>query len=260
MFNSQYMLKTPKTISTLMLREMSTTYGRSPGGYIWAVIEPIAAILLMSFVFSLALRSPSLGNSFILFYATAYLPFTVFMQTSKRVAAAIRFSRPLLKYPSICYSDALFARFFVVLFTQIMVSYLLFTVIITVLDLRLILDLKFVVLAMVLAAFLGLGIGCLNCFLTSRYPLWDSIWEIITRPLFLVSCVLFILEEAPREFQPFLWANPLSHITGISRTGFFATYEANYASVTYVLAIGAISMALGLVLLNRYYRDVLNEV
>ena len=259
MISSVFTLKMPKTILALILREMTTTYGRSPGGYLWAVIEPIAAVSLMSFVFSLALRSPSLGSSFILFYATAYLPFTLFMQISNKVAAAIKFSRPLLRYPSVCYTDAIFARFLLALFTQIIVSYILLSLIITVFDIRTILDLKAVVLAMFLASFLGLGVGCLNCFLISRFPLWGSVWEIITRPLFLVSCILFIFEEAPRNFQPLLWINPLSHISGIARTGFFATYEATYASVPYVFGISAVTMALGLVLLNRYYRDILNN-
>ena len=34
---------TVRTSVALMLREMVTTYGRSPGGYIWAVVEPVAA-------------------------------------------------------------------------------------------------------------------------------------------------------------------------------------------------------------------------
>ena len=259
MIFSAFTLKTPKTILALVLREMTTTYGRSPGGYLWAIIEPVAAISLMSFVFSLALRSPSLGSSFILFYATAYLPFSVFTKTSKKVAAAIKFSRALLRYPSVCYTDAIFARFLLVLFTQIMVSYILLSLIINVFEIRTILDLKAVVLAMFLASFLGLGVRCINCFLISRFPLWGSAWDIITRPLFLVSCILFIFEEAPRAFQPLLWINPLSHISGIARTGFYATYEASYASVAYVSSFSAITMALGLVFLNRYHRHIMNN-
>lgn len=259
MFSTAITLRTPKAILALVLREMTTTYGRSPGGYLWAIIEPVAAISLMAFVFSLALRSPSLGTSFILFYASAFLPFTLFIQTSNRVAAAIKFSSTLLRYPSICYIDAIIARFVLILLTQIMVSYILLSLIITVLDLRLILDLQAIVLAMVLASFLGLGIGCLNCFLISLFPIWESIWGILISPLFILSCILFIFEEAPSKFQPFIWANPLSHISGIARSGYFSTYDAYYASPAYVCAISGITMALGLVLLNRYYRDIIND-
>jgi hypothetical protein len=47
-----------RTITALILREMATTYGRSPGGYLWAVLEPVAGVALLSLVFSLALRNP----------------------------------------------------------------------------------------------------------------------------------------------------------------------------------------------------------
>ena len=73
-----------RTILALILREMSTTYGRSAGGYIWAVLEPAAGIALLAFAFSLALRAPSLGTNFALFYATGYLPFMLYFYSAKK--------------------------------------------------------------------------------------------------------------------------------------------------------------------------------
>jgi capsular polysaccharide transport system permease protein len=64
-----------RVIMALMLREMTTKYGRTPGGYVWAILEPVAMIVVLSFGFSLVMRSPSLGNSFIVFYASGFLPF-----------------------------------------------------------------------------------------------------------------------------------------------------------------------------------------
>ncbi|MDJ0823602.1 MAG: sugar ABC transporter permease, partial [Paracoccaceae bacterium] len=31
---------TARAVMALMLREMSTSFGRSPGGYLWAILEP----------------------------------------------------------------------------------------------------------------------------------------------------------------------------------------------------------------------------
>lgn len=47
-----------RTVMALVLREMSSRYGRSPGGYIWAVLEPVGTILILSIAFSFMLRSP----------------------------------------------------------------------------------------------------------------------------------------------------------------------------------------------------------
>ena len=48
----------PRIVMALMLREMATTYGRSAGGYLWAILEPILGIALLSVIFSLALARP----------------------------------------------------------------------------------------------------------------------------------------------------------------------------------------------------------
>lgn len=55
-----------RNILALILREMSTRYGRTPGGYVWMIVEPMAGIMLLAVGFSLLLRSPSLGISFLL--------------------------------------------------------------------------------------------------------------------------------------------------------------------------------------------------
>ena len=251
--------KSLRTIGALMLREMSTTYGRSAGGYFWAILEPVAAITLMTLVFSAALRTPSLGTNFGLFYASGFLPFTLYLRLNNKIANALKFSRQLLRYPGVRYIDAIIARFLLNVLTYVTVSYLLITVIITIFDVQTILDLRAIMLAFALAALLGLGVGCLNCYLTMRFHTWDTIWSILTAPMFILSCIFFILEDIPDKYQDVLWFNPVVHLTGLMRTGFYPTYEATYVSVPYVLMFGLITLALGLLLLNRFHRDLLNN-
>jgi capsular polysaccharide transport system permease protein len=251
--------KTSRSVTALVLREMATTYGRSPGGYIWAVLEPVAAISVLSIAFSLALRSPSLGTNFIIFYASGYLPFSLYMDLSAKIAASLNFSRALLQYPAVSYIDSIIARFILNGLTQVMVFYVLVFSIRLFFDTGTVLDFKPIVLSMVMASALGLGVGCLNCFLMSAYPVWRSIWTVVTRPLFLISAVLFILEDAPPTFQKVLWFNPLTHITGVMRTGFYPTYEATYVSVSYVFGVSLILLVAGLLLLNRYHADILEK-
>ena len=107
-----------RAVFALMLREMTTTYGRSPGGYFWAIAEPVAAIGLLSLAFSMFMRHPPLGQSFILFYATGFLPLAAYQHMSGNIGMAIRFSRPLLAYPTVTYFDAIVARFLLSIITQ----------------------------------------------------------------------------------------------------------------------------------------------
>ena len=112
-----------RTILALMLREMATTYGKSPGGYLWAVLEPVAALAMFSLGFSIMFSAPPIGNSFPMFYATGFLPFTLFNNTANKIAGAITFSRALLAYPVVTFLDALIARFLLNVLTELMVAY-----------------------------------------------------------------------------------------------------------------------------------------
>lgn len=250
---------TVRTVLALVLREMSSRYGRTPGGYVWAVLEPLAAIIVLSVGFSLVLRAPSLGTSFLLFYATGYLPFDLYMSVSNQVARAINFSKPLLQYPAVTWLDAVLARFLLNSLTSILVAILLLGGILIATDARATLDMVPVVQAMALAMLLGLGVGTLNCALIGLFPIWEVAWSIITRPLFLASGIFYIYEDLPPLAQDILWYNPLIHILGLMRTGFFPTYTAAYVNEVYVLAVSLVLLALGQILLGRYHREILNR-
>ena len=247
-----------RTILALILREMSTRYGRTPGGYIWAVFEPLGAIVILSIGFSLLLRAPSLGSSFLLFYASAYLVLSLYQNVATMVSRSLKFSKPLLVYPRVTWIDAILARFLLNTLTGVMVAYLLLTGILFVIDTRMVIDVVPMAQALAQAAFLGLGVGTLNCALFGLYPAWESIWSIATRPLFLASGIFYIYDELPVLAQEILWWNPLIHLTGLMRTGLYVTYRPDHLSMVYVTAFSALTLALGLVLLRRYHKDILN--
>ena len=248
-----------RTMAALMLREMGTRYGRSPGGYLWAVLEPLGVIIILAFAFSLLLRSPSLGNSFILFYATGYVPFDMYMKISQVTAAGIRYSRPLLTYPAVSWMDAIFARALLNFLTNALVAILLFAALIAVLDLQVVFRIEHILEAFALAVLLGMGMGMVNCVVMGFIPVWETIWGVITRPLFLASGVLLIYEDLPRNVQEYLVWNPLMHVTGAMRMGFFPTYSPQYISYPFVVFVGVVLVMFGMLLLRRHYRWLLQN-
>lgn len=253
--------RTARSIMALMLREMSSTYGRSPGGYAWALLEPIGAIAIFTLIISLGLRirAPSIGVSFELFFATGVLPYRMFLANARNIAAAISFSRALLLYPSVTYTDAIFARFFLQVLIHSMVFVLVMAGILIIFDTRALIHLPSILLSLSMAASLGLGLGVLNAYLFPTFPIYKSIWGIVTTPLFIMSTIVYAYEDMPQIGQDFLWYNPLVHIVGIMRRGFFGIYDASWASPVYVFGLSAVLALLGFVLLGRYYRFIANR-
>lgn len=249
----------PRIITALMLREISTTYGRSAGGYLWAILEPVLGVALLSVIFSMALRSPGIGTNFPLFYASGFLPFAMFNDITNKVATSIRFSRPFLAYPSVTFIDAMLARILLNSLTHITIIGIVLTAIFVLYQLPLDVDLASIFEALILTTMLATGVGTLNCYLITAFPVWERIWGILTRPLFLMSGVFFHYGMMPPNAQEILWYNPLIHCVGLMRRGLYPTYSGEYISAGYVVGVSVVLFLIGIMLLERNHRNLLER-
>ena len=247
-----------RAILALMLREMTTAYGRSPGGYVWAIASPVAMVLILTAVFTIIMRSPPLGTSFPFFYATGYLPFVLFLTMTYAVAGSIRYSRQLLKFPAVTWVDAIAARSLLALLTSSVIFLIVLPSVMVVFSVSTVFDPKLMLLAWVMIAVLGLGIGAMNCYIVGTFPAWESAWQILTRPLFFVSGIIFLPENMPPWVGEIILWNPVSHGVLMMRRGTFPTYAGDYISVVYPLAVGGFLLLLGLILIRRNYQAILN--
>lgn len=247
----------PRAVAALILREMTTTYGRSPGGYIWAIAQPVAFIVILALAFSLLLRSPPLGTNFTMFYATGLLPLRMFQALTTNVGGALQFSKPLLGYPRVTFIDAILGRAILTVLTQLVIGLIILGGISLYYENSDIMTPEIIVEAYVMVIILGIGIGTLNCFLFTLLPIWRVLWGITTGPLILLSAVLYLFENLPLTAQNFLWYNPLVHATGLMREGFYSTYSPSYISVPFMLACSLIPAFFGVMMLRRYGRSIL---
>jgi len=248
-----------RVIYALVLREMGARFGRSAGGYAWAILEPLGGILLLAVAFSLALRSPPLGASFILFYATGMIPFNMYNSMWRGVSAAISANRGLMNYPVVSVIDALIAKAIVTLVTVLLVGLLLYAGVILWLDLHVTLDLAAVALGFAMAILLGMGVGAMNCVLFGFFPTWKNVWTVLTRPMFILSGIFFLFEDAPPAFQSVLWFNPLVHVIGTVRSGFYGTYHPQYVSLPYVFGLSLTLLMLGGWLMRRHASALIEQ-
>lgn len=243
--------------NALILREVATRYGRTPGGFLWAVLEPVAAVLVLSAALSMVVTAPSLGSSFVVFYASGYLPFLFYATLQGHVQQALVYSRPLLIYPTVSWIDAIAARFVLNAVAGLaVVAVVLVGLALATGEVAVVAPGR-LVLALGLAALLGLGLGVLNCLLVGLFPLWGQVWAILSRPLFLVAGVIFVMEDLPSMIRDWLFFTPWIHITGLFRAGLYAGYDAGYASVALVLAWALVPLAFGLALLQKHRHQIL---
>lgn len=242
-----------------MLREMASTYGQSPGGYFWALLQPIGMLIVLSFGFSLIVRSPALGTSFMLFYAAGFLPFSLYSDIQGKVSVTLSYAKALLVYPAVTWIDAVLARTFLNVLTNFVVMSIVFIGIFIYDDINTSLNSFAIMNAIAMATLLGVGVGLANAVLIGLFPVWKNIWNIASRPLFLASGVINLFDGMPPIAQKILWWNPLFHITGTGRAGIFPTYEATFVSYPYVYGVSLTLILLGLIFMRASYNKILER-
>lgn len=251
--------QTLRVITALYIREMNTAYGRSNLGYLWSFIEPIGGIILLAISFSFIFRNPPLGDSFLLFYATGYLPFSMYVSLHSRIAAAIRQNKTLLFYPAVTFIDVFAARVAIITVSETVVMSTVFGTLIILGNSGAHVDLGWILIGIILNIILGTGIGFVNSVLFEIFSSWRNIWAILNRPIFFLSGVFFVFDSLPESAQLVLGWNPVAHIIAAVRMGIYPEYTAEFLSIPYVIFVCLIIWVLGLSLLRRYQRFIINN-
>ena len=239
-----------RVVAALVIREMQARFGSKPGGYIWAIVDPLAHVAIMTTVFSTLARVPALGNDFALFFASGYLPFGFYQGMSSFVAGAVRSNKNLFSYPNVSPFDAAVARFILQLITSVMVTVVVMLLCTSEGSRLHELSLAPAVQAVVVASLMGFGMGMANISLFAAYPLYEKVFGLINRPLYLLSGVILIPDNLPGPiFDALMW-NPLVHIVMWFRQAIYPEYTANGLDKLYVIECASVLVMIGLCLFS----------
>lgn len=230
------------------MREMSTRFGAKPGGYLWAFLDPVSHIVFLSVIFMAIAHLPPLGTSFPLFFATGYIGFQFYQALAGYLNSAVSGNKALLSYPSVAPIDTMAARYVLQLVTTTIVAIVVLGYIVFTVRHPVSIHLPPIMEAIAMASLLALGIGLANAVLFVMYPIYEKLYGIVTRPLFLVSGVFFLPDSLPPIARDIVLFNPLAHIVMQFRTGFYPQYRAAGYDGFYVWTVAACLVFLGLVL------------
>ncbi|MFM7655769.1 MAG: ABC transporter permease [Paracoccaceae bacterium] len=232
-----------RIITALILREAASRFGNTTGGYLWSFAEPVAGILLLSVAFSYLLASPPIGDSFFLFYTSGVVPLLFFNALSSALAQSVTANKGLLTYPIVSVLDVIVARSLLETLTYGAVFSIIVVVTVQMDDIDLRPDLLQIIAALLLVGLLGMAVGMTNCILFLYFPMWRNIWRILTRPMLIISGVMFTYDSMPQELQHWLWFNPVLQIIGLMRGGIYASYNDSYVSIVYIVLLSAMLIA-----------------
>lgn len=246
-----YLVTHMRVVGALLIREMSTRFGSKPGGYVWALIDPVGHIAFLSLIFMAITHTPALGTSFPLFFATGYLAFQFYSAMAGFLNGAIKANRTLLSYPNVAPIDTIVARYLLQAGTTAVVSFCVLCAIIVTLHTAPQLRWSLIIEAVVIATLLGLGVGLFNNVAMLRFPLYEQVFNIINRPMFMISGVFFLPDALPSPARDIVLVNPLVHVVMLFRQGFYPEYRGTGLDMTYLYTVSFSVLFVGLALFTN---------
>jgi len=240
-----------RVLLALMLREARTRYGGRQFGYLWALLEPILHISLLSALFILTgRRSAAIGESIPVFVTTGMATYLGFRNVLNRTRQGYGTSESLLGFPIVKVPDVFMARALLELATWLLVTFLLLGGLIFLDYGPMPRDILVMLLAIVELFAIGFGAGTVIGVIAQFVPAIGSFVKFPLRLLYWVSGVFYLPESMVPAFRDVIAWNPVMHGISLFREGYFKFYDSNLLDREY-LAYWAISSVLAAMLTTR---------
>jgi len=236
-----------RVIGALVLRETMTRYGEYKVGFLWAFIEPMLLVVVLSVIFAgMGTKIPG-GMPIAVFMITGFLPFAIIRDTMQQLTQAISSNNSLMAFPQVTTFDVIVARALL----ELAVMMTVFGVMLLGAgalgnNIRVEDPLK-VLAACGLLSIMGLGIGFTFGSLSPILPSTRQVVnQVMGRPLFLGSGLFYTAETLPTWLRDWLLLNPLLHLIELVRSAYFVEFESQYASWSYASFCSFGTLAFGL--------------
>jgi capsular polysaccharide transport system permease protein len=237
-----------RVIGALVRRETRAHFGESRLGYLWALIEPLIHLLAYAVLFSFILRRrPLVGGSLVLFIVTGLVPYFLYYKLASYVTGAITDNRALLNLPLVKPFDVFASRVILQATTYLFVGFIMLVCLfLSGVPQAIPRDPLNLTAAIIMIVGMGFGVGMLNAVMQTFLSNWQTIFTLVLGPLYLLSGIYFLIDEIPPPLRDYLLYNPLLHLIGWFRSGFYPNYSATYIDRGYALWWSIATLLLGL--------------
>jgi capsular polysaccharide transport system permease protein len=237
-------------VFALFIREIKTRFGVYRLGLVWAFLEPMTFVIVISALRSISsggglFSGESHGMPYPIFLLLGYIPFMLFSKLLTQGAAAVNANQGLFNYRQVRPIDAILARTLleVLIFSGVLLIFIAlfwwfgFDAIIAA-PVRL-------VVTLALLSMLGGGLGMIICVGQLRFPELGMVVPLLTRPLFFISGLFFSLNDIPSQYHDYLLWNPILHAIELIRTACYPGYNAAFVSMGYLAFIALSTVFFG---------------
>lgn len=246
-------------IFSIFIRELKTRFGRFRLGYLWAVLEPIALIIVLSTVRLLFGEAQLAGLPFPVFFASGISAYLLFNHIANSCLYAVESNEGLFNYQRVKPFDIFVARAVLELVIALGTGLLILPALYF-LGFRFQWNDTLMVIAVIACLFaFSFGVGLITGVLG---PLWHEskkIIPVLIRPLFFISGIFFAAGDIPEALRGLAMVNPLLQATELLRAALFVEYSSHEGNLFYFFCWATGSLFIGLLVYRIFAKTLLTS-
>lgn len=237
----------------LILREAITRISGKRAAWVWLLLEPAIHLMFMMFIFSVIRVRVVSGMHVAIWLLYGLLAMFMFMRTATQSKNAVSPNKALFAYRQVKPVDTVLTRAFLEAFITLIITILMcgFTFLI---GIGVFPDDPLLFLAAFLSLWLtGLGYGLITSVVIDLIPELDIVLKLVMGPIYMISGVIFPIDNIPDPYRKWLLLNPIAHGVEATRSSISPFYHAfAELNIAYTFGFASVLIAIGLALHKRF--------
>lgn len=248
-----------RVISALMIRELSTRFGRENIGFLWIMVEPLMFAVLVGVIWRTWRGPEEYGIDIVAFVVTGYIPLTLFRHAISRSVGAMKVNSSLLYHRQVKILDLVLARFLIELLGAMMAYFFIWVVLYVIGIFPWPADLGLFIGGWLIYAFFTLSICLVISPLSEKSEVVEKLVPVTTYVIVPFSGTFSLSSWLAPKARAYLYYSPPVSGMEMMRAGLFGNLVHPYYNLTVPLVFSVFTTMIGLTLCRRIRRSLIVE-
>jgi len=248
-----------RVIGALLIRELTTRFGRENIGFLWIMAEPMMFAGLVALVWNFMKGPVEHGVSVMAFCISGYIPLVLFRHSVSRAVGIFKANMSLMYHRQIKITDFIFVRFLIEFIGHLM-AFLFIAIIFNAVDIFPVPnDIGMVLLGWIYYSFFVVSLCFVLAPLSETSEIIEKIMPVTTYVMIPFSGAFYMASWLTPGVRDIILYMPPVHAMEMMRVGIFGHHVTPYYDLFYPIGVSAVLLLMGLALCRRIRRKLVVE-
>lgn len=248
-----------RVIGALMIRELTTRFGRENIGFLWMMVEPVLFAVLVGMVWHFMKGPTEHGIGVVAFVVSGYIPLVLFRSGVTRAVGLFTANSSLMYHRQIKIMDFVLVRFLVEFLGHMMAYFFIALVLIAIGLFPVPRSMGFLILGWMYYSLFTLSLCFILAPASEMSEVLEKFMPVTTYVMIPFSGTFNMASWLTPEARDFVLYSPPAHAMEMMRYGVFGYHVRPYFDYFYPVAVSAVLMAFGLLLCRKVRRTLVVE-